>query len=188
MTHKSEILEASACLLETRSFRTVSIQQIARRASVHPSTVRRLFGSKEKLLRAVVREQQRQVISNPPRLDAHDSESFARAVDIYAAWGAQRFTRRFMRIYMGAEIFGPGLLTKALTPATVAMTNTVRAAQARGEVIDGDPLDLVRALRYAIVGDALLRAVDHPIAKTNLSQHETISTFARVWARGVRAL
>jgi AcrR family transcriptional regulator len=180
------ILDAAAELFAERGFRAVTLEDIASHAQVHLATVCRLFKTKEALFDTVFAREW--TMANAKALPDHVIENatdMCEVARLYAACIAQALNRRVMRLYLQAAMFGKTVLKNRVAPMTLAMMRAVRAGQEKGEVIAGDPKDIVCALQDAVFGHAVLYAVNHPTVNGDGCSCEALTVFAEIWARGV---
>jgi len=109
------------------------------------------------------------------------------AAELYAACVAQRLDRRTVRLRLALALEMGEEFELPVAYINFAMMGAVRAAQQRGEIIHGDAKEIVRTLHDAIVGQAILRAIGHPMGKSPFLPPKAISTFVRIWHRGILA-
>lgn len=181
---RDRIIDAASELFASKGYAATSTREIARSAGTNESTLFRQFRNKLALagavlgagLQPVTREMSKEILT---KVD------LALAAELYAKWYLQRFNPRLIRLWTTLAVEAPEAFEIPLIPAHVAMTEKVREAQAEGQVIDGNPRSILRALHSALVGHATLRALRHPIAHPyGLSPHD-ISTIVHIWLRGI---
>ena len=181
---RDRIIDAASELFASKGYTASSTREIARNAGIDESTLFRHFRNKVGLagavlgagLLAVTREMSKEILA---KVD------LATAAELYAKWYLQRFNPRLIRLWTTLAVEAPEAFEIPLIPAHVAMTEMVREAQAGGQVIDGNPRSILRALHSALVGHATLRALRHPIAHPFGLSPDEISAIVRIWLRGI---
>src|SRR5262245_10033122 len=181
---REKILTAAADLFAERGVAAVSRQQIAQKAHVSKATVYESFPSKKALAHAVLKFEVGKTHAMGISLEVARrgflSGSLRQAAELYAACIAQRLDRRTIRIRLALALEMGDEFRLPMAAINYAMMDAVRAAQQRGEIIQGEPREIVRALHDALIGKAVLRALAHPITKSPFLPPKLISTFVRI--------
>jgi len=185
MTTKARILRTATELFASRGYYGTGVRQIARRARVHESTIFRIFGSKRGLASAAFESQMEHAARTGINHDkGHDLYTAAK---LYAAWLAHAMNPRMMRLYLALALGQPEALRQRILPSCMAMIKAIQSAQERGEIIAGDPKEILAALHASIVGNSTLRAVMHPISNSPALAHEWTLMAVDIWLHGASA-
>jgi AcrR family transcriptional regulator len=180
---RSRILGAAADLFAAQGYAAIGMREIAAQAGVHESTVFRLFGNKQGLARAVMARTIDRVHASTVDRAIRSSASLADAAPLYAAWYAQYIGARVVRLWMVLAVENGVHLT--ISKAHIAMVEKIASAQENGEAVAGDPKSILRALHSALMGNAIVSALDHPIVDPGATAHREVAAIVRIWLRGV---
>ena len=181
---RDRIIEAASELFASKGYTASSTREIARNAGTDESTLFRQFRNKLTLAGAVL-SARFQPVTREMSKEILTKVDLALAAELYAKWYLQRFNPRLIRLWTALAVEAPEAFEIPLIPAHVAMTEMVREAQAAGQVMDGNPRSILRALHSTLVGHATLRALRHPIAYPYDLSPDDVSTIVHIWLRGI---
>jgi AcrR family transcriptional regulator len=159
---RDALLDATEHLLDAGGPGAVTLRAVGLRAGVSHNAPYKHFTSKEALLAAVAaRELRRRYdqLAVALQQDEPPEDVLRAALKRYAAW-AVAFPERFKLIYGRWTIVSPELMAAAQA-ASEQLIGTVRAAQDRQALPQGDPDRLTALLRATAHGAADLASAGH---------------------------
>ncbi len=159
---RQALLDAAQTLLDQGGQAAVTLREVGRRAGVSHNAPYKHFASKEALLAGVAARElrrHREVLADALEREASPERALEATLREHTAH-AVAHPERFRLIY-GRWTTSTEELIDAAKASSALLTETVRAAQARGSLPPGDPERITAMLRAIARGAAELEASGH---------------------------
>lgn len=188
-----EIIAAALEVFVAKGFAAARLEDIAARAGVSKGAIYLYFATKEDIFRAVVEQSLAPDLQTVKNVAADGQTPFPELLKIFAATVSHLLERRpvggIIKIVIGESRNFPELARawhdSLVAPALAAMTGAIAAAQARGELLPGDPRSYAISLVSPLLMGVIWRETFVPIGAAPLDIAALAQQHVELWLRGV---
>lgn len=188
-----EIIAAALEVFVEKGFAAARLEDIAARAGVSKGAIYLYFATKEDIFRAVVEQSLAPNLQTVKNVAADGQTPFPELLKIFAATVSHLLERQpiggIIKVVIGESRNFPELARAwhdtLVAPALAAMTGAIAAAQARGELLPGDPRSYAISLVSPLLVGVIWRETFVPIGAAPLDIPALAQQHVELWLRGV---
>jgi AcrR family transcriptional regulator len=188
-----EIIAAALEVFVEKGFAAARLEDIAARACVSKGAIYLYFATKEDIFRAVVEQSLAPNLQTVKNVAADGQTPFPELLKIFAATVSHLLERQpiggIIKVVIGESRNFPELARAwhdtLVAPALAAMTGAIAAAQARGELLPGDPRSYAISLVSPLLVGVIWRETFVPIGAAPLDIPALAQQHVELWLRGV---
>lgn len=188
-----EIIAAALEVFVEKGFAAARLEDIAARAGVSKGAIYLYFATKEDIFRAVVEQSLAPNLQTVKNVAADGQTPFPELLKIFAATVSHLLERQpiggIIKVVIGESRNFPELARAwhdtLVAPALAAMTSAIATAQAREELLPGDPRSYAISLVSPLLVGVIWRETFVPIGAAPLDIPALAQQHVELWLRGV---